>query len=208
MATPFPEAATEKCWDRLGKAKRALHMCRNALVGQGFAEFTSQWADFLNHTGGVIHAIESGARMSPQRRQWYGKVARESRADPFLRYFHQARNAEEHGTDRTTAIDGSSFTLDEHGGTYRAQGPGPMIDVSDEGVRLNPGMRRSVEGISPTIAYTPEGPRLKTVTDDRYGDAYPPPTTFGGRSVSARDPVDMGEVYLAYLEELIKECAS
>ena len=203
MKPPFPEEIAETCWHQLDSARQALHNCRNAQSSADYKTFRLEWGAFLRRTGSVIHALKAGCYASPQRKQWFGRFEKDARKDKFLLYMIQARGAEEH-SGPSTSVAPDSLTFDGHGGTYQASGPGPMVHVGPEGVRLNRGMMRSVEGVSPTIRFDSEGPALQTVHNTLHGDSFDPPESFGGRRVHFRKPVEMGELYAAYLEEILK----
>lgn len=202
MSTNFPDEFADKCWALLAEALRRLGEARTAVNVGDFRAFHAPWSSFLKSTGGILNALESGVRSNAQKRQWYGETKNAAKKDQFLAYMHQARNAEEHEPTWTTDVQSGKFKLDGRGGTYASTGSPAMIRISGGKVTLDPGMMRSIEGITPSIEITPKGPRLKPVQDD-HGQIFSPPTDFCGRKLSPDDPLAVGEVYAAYLEEII-----
>lgn len=178
----FDQKAIPKCLDRIEKAKEALYKARNAYSE---ATFRSAYGAFLIATGGVLHALEAGANLTPQAKQWYGGKRRLGRNDELLQYMHQARNAEEHSTDDVA---------DMNPGTFSIGGPLPKPGSRTQGISIN--------GIN--LFSWEAGDASFRPIKDKYNTVYPPPTTHLGRTVK-NDPLEIAEIYLTYLEALVKE---
>lgn len=202
MSKPFNAEAIPKCRDRLNKAASALFKCRSS---QNITAFSSAWAEFLIHTGGVLNALDAGYKTTPQGRQYYGKVKRLGRADELVSYMHQARNAEEHDTKPTS----------EHQHGHVAIGaPGESVHISQlrvdqefyrDPVRHLKGRAFNMKtGGLPTIEVREAGPALKTITD-QYGGVYQPPTSHAGKKITDKRPTAIAGLYIAYLEGLIAD---
>lgn len=64
-----------------------------------FMDFADHWSAFLSAWKGIYTALEQGAKVSPQSRQWFGGKKAERIRDPLLQYLFEARNADEHGLE-------------------------------------------------------------------------------------------------------------
>ncbi|MEO3998551.1 hypothetical protein [Mesorhizobium sp. CAU 1732] len=205
MTRPFDAKAIPKCHDRLSKAKQALQHCRSA---RNFADFASHWSSFLIHTGSIINAVEAGSKQTPQGRQWHGGIKREGRKDPLLRYFFQARNAEEHALDPTTEHQQPGIGIGAGGESiYIKEFTPDQAFFQNPEKAIQGRIWRTADGKPPTIVHTPGGPQLLTVKDDRYGEAFPPPTEHMGKPLAKTDPVYVAERYIEYLEQLVQKAS-
>jgi hypothetical protein len=96
-----PEAI-RKARARLQRAQEAY----DCLILPGTEEtFEANWTDFLIASHTVYTSLEQGAKDNATSRQWFGSKKRERREDPLLQYVHQARNADEHGLERSYETD-------------------------------------------------------------------------------------------------------
>lgn len=176
----------------MDKAKKALFECKNAL---NFAAFVSAWASFLIHTGSVLHALETGADITAQARQWYGGVKRQGRADPLVSYMHQARNAEEH---QRAPVAGNAmmpgFGLVDH----KTKTLEPLESLDDP-------FKAENSGKTIGIGFHGAGPFVKALIDSRYNQVFPPPDSHNGKPLKSNDPVALGEIYLNYLSRLVEK---
>lgn len=190
MGSTFSEEAIPKCLDRLEKAKEALFRSRNAHSAESFK---NAFAEFLIWTGSVLHAIEAGSKETPQGRQWYGGVKRFGKGDELLRYMHQARNVEEHTKAHAALMDPGATVIG-----------GPITPELDNG-----GDRRTL-AINGSVLFDVQGPNPKflPLIDDRYNLLFSVPTMHLGKKLSSQQPIDVGALYLSYLETLIDEAAS
>jgi len=207
----FDRRAIAKCYDRLSKAKESLYKCRNSKT---LGEFISGWSDFLIYTGGIIHQVEAGSKHSPQARQWYGKIKRESKADPMLTYLFQSRNSEEHETEpllaqrppipfgyRDTVTGEITFEDGIDWGSGVQESEKSIIYKLDKNFKA-PNPRTFVFGALPTT------PRLRPVTDQRFNAVFSVPTSFQGKPISNPTPLVIGYLYIGYLEGLIDDASS
>ncbi|RWO12613.1 MAG: hypothetical protein EOS08_30350 [Mesorhizobium sp.] len=202
MVRTFNSAAMPKCLMKLSKAKQSLQRCRSAA---GFQEFASHWSDFLTHTGGVLNALEAGANGTPQGRQWWNAdVKKKARADPLLRYMHQARNVEEHELNPTSRLQpravgiglGGENIMIDRAEITREFFENPQVAAARQAWRTS-------DGRIPTVVYIPEGPRLATLADVRYKTVFEPPQEYNGKRLRDNSPIVVAELYIAYLEDLI-----
>lgn len=97
--------AVEQAKVRLQKAEKALQELQAATNYDG-AE--SAWIDFLVAASTIYSKLQQGAKSNAKSRAWYASKKKERKEDPLLRYLHQARNSEEHGTERVVARGGSA----------------------------------------------------------------------------------------------------
>ncbi|HZW15198.1 MAG TPA: hypothetical protein VFF66_02970 [Brevundimonas sp.] len=199
MSGHFDSKLIPKCHDRLKKAKRSLQLCRGA---RNFEEFESYWSEFLIHAGGVLNALDTGSKITPQGRQWYGDIKRAGRNDPLVSYMHQARNIEEH--------DAQSVSEHNPGGVGIG-GSGEDVYISNLVIGpeffRNPalaikGKAWNQHGRTPSVSVTPAGPVLRPVT---YRDVvFTPPTEHRGRPLADTRPLAIGAAYIGYLEGLVR----
>jgi hypothetical protein len=203
----FDPRVIPKCYDRMDKAKEALFRCRSATTA---VEFSSYWASFLIHTGGVLNALDTGANATPQARQWYAGVKRAGRNDELVSYMHQARNSEEHGPDAATtaarpfpsigAKNPKTGHIDWNMGTDWGSGrTGPDGSIEYD-------YRPPESGSTIVIGLNAGGqPALRPVTDHRYQKTFRPPTSHLGKPLEDSHPLRVGDLYLIYLESLVKQ---
>jgi hypothetical protein len=205
MAKTFNSEALPKILQRFQKAKAALHQCRNA---KNFDLFTSAWSDFLVATGGIMNLLEAGAKDTPQGRQWYGGIKRSFNADPLLKYMFQARNAEEHTADAITSHHADhTLTIGDPGETVHIGSLSTGRDFWRDpvGIAQNAVLPTGPDNSLPTIRYSPAGPRLDPVTDNRFKTTFAVPTTFLGGPLKDSSPITIGTLYLTHLEGIIKD---
>jgi hypothetical protein len=201
MSVSFQSAAIPKCYDRLRKAERALGQCKKAV---SFADFSSNWTDFLVHTGGVLNLIQAGAEQTPQGRQWHGGIKRFGRSDELISYLHQARNSVEHSVADSLAMKPQVVTIG-----YKQDFVGGGILKIDEEFFRNPNAALDgwvdSEGKPLVVTNTPSGPHPLEVHDERFKKAFYPPSEHLGKPLLDRSPLSIGAHYIDYLRSLIKE---
>lgn len=204
MPSFFNSSILPKCRDRFIKASKSLHDCRSAKT---FPQFYSHWSEFLIHTGGILNALDTGARHTPQAKQWYAGVKRKGRADQLVNYMHQARNAEEHAAEETSRLDRGSIMIGVHGEpvhiTEMVTGPELFYNPEEylKGRAFNP-----QSGEQASIVTTGDGPVLRAI--EFRGVNTPPPTEHNGEKLRNTNPLHLGELYLLYLEGLITKAHS
>ena len=191
---PMNKTAIEKAKKRLDKARVSLNRMQSSM---NFDEFESAWSDFLLAANSVHSILEYGARNSPQSRQWYGTKKNQRRKDPLLSYLHQARNVDEHGI--------APVAKRNPGGIRVGGGSFSEIDqvAIDMGLMSKDALPAS--GNFPPILAIPSHIFLVTVTDDRFGDSFPPPEEHLGTPLSDKSPNGVAAAGLAYLERLYDE---
>ena len=205
MAKLFNQSALLKCFDRLDKAKRELQLCRSA---GNFENFASHWAEFLIHTGSVLNQLEAGAKQTPQARQWYGQQRAAGKRDPLVSYMHQARNAEEHEPDATTKHKPPSLSINlrDNPGGFKidrmiAERDGDQFQISGSARRLS-------DNGPLTIRHSVGGPILVPVTDQYKATTYHPPEEHLGKPLRDKTPIAIADLYLTYLEGLVRQAAA
>lgn len=205
MTRHFSSLALPKCYDRLGKAKRALQACRSA---NSFSQFASDWSDFLIHTGGIVHALEAGSSLTSQGKQWYGGVKRMARADPLVLYMTQARNAEEHSLEGTTKNEPSSISIGAPGeGVYVKNLTFDQAFMQNPQEQIKGRAFRHSDGKPPTITQTAGGPALLPVHERLHNMTFRPPSEHMGKPIKDTNPISIGELYVAYIESVISKAS-
>lgn len=177
----------KKCLHRLAKAKEALYRCRSA---HSESDFVNSYGEFLIYTGAILHALEAGSKFTPQGMQWYGAKRRFGKNDELLMYMFQARNQEEHDVDDVSELRPGQFQIG-----------GPAIknpDARTEGISV---------GGQLLIQFTQGHRSLVPITDKRFKQTFPVPTSHLGKPLNTTDPVKIGEIYAAYLEQLVADAA-
>lgn len=182
-------AAVAKAKLRLAKVER----CVKQIVEdqESYAAFHEPWADFLLALAGIYTALEQGAKVKPQSRQWFGEKKRLRREDELLRYLHQARNAEEHGIAPVSNLEPPRVEL-VAGDRSMVRG----IEFEDNLIRIKLDSRAQPGGHifqvdSPAI-------RLVTVEDSRFGDTCDPPTKHLGKTLEDNFPSTVARLGLEY----------
>jgi hypothetical protein len=176
---------------RLQKAEAALLALQSA---RSFDHVETAWSDFLLAASAIYSKLDQGAKSSARSTAWFGRVKRLRKTDPLLRYLHHARNSDEHGIEDTThrkALGAEWIWPD---------GQKTLIRFDDPNVQL----RETSSGDVPLdrlIHYTD----LVPVTDRRYGDSFEPPDTHLDRAVTTRDPVQIANIAIGYLQSLVAE---
>ena len=210
MAQHFDPIALEKCFDRLSKCKHALYRYNNA---HNSAELKSAWSDFLIFSGSLIHALDAGAQHTPQARQWYGGLMRETRRDPLLFYMYHARNAEEHAVGSPAHYKAPAV----FGAVNPETGEAEHLDdvISETRTDLGNGMTNIMTTFRPSERQTgwdasigPIDGTLKLAeVSDRNKQVFAPPTEHLGKKLNRLDPLSLGQLYLDYLASVVKRAA-
>lgn len=185
MGRTFDSNAIEKCLDRLDEAREALFRARS--TGQ-VRDLRRHYSLFLRACGGVINMIEAAAQATPQGKQWYGGKRNAAKKDDLLRYMHQARNVEEHSAANPAIFKPSRVTLGSAPAEYGPPDAGLGIPGGGSILNIWNGERR-----------------LLPLVDTRYNQHFAPPAEHAGKPLRSQDPIEVGEVYLAYLEAIVRE---
>jgi hypothetical protein len=173
---------------RLSKGASALAVMASPIAD--ISEQEAAWIDFLLAFVGVYNKLWHGTKDAARSRQWMGTKKRERAADPLLSYLNQARNADEHGIEPSTASRSLSLSIS----------PGGLVKFicREDGVW----------DWSPIIGTgTPNNPRLYLVpvTDDRFGTVFPVPQMHLGLAVTDKTAAGVAALGLAYLGKLVSE---
>lgn len=175
-----------KAGRRLEAARRQLESARNV---ENYEDFEQAWYFFLVAAKSVQKLLQKGSRSDPRSRQWFGGKITDRKANPFLQYFYQARDDDEHGLGRVT-------------------GPWGMTIVPGENATLE--MRNGVLGHRMVI---PHDTPMRTfgilqAVEGRGGRIYPPPSDSElGCPRREEAPIKAGERLIGYLETLLEEAA-
>ena len=163
-------------------------------------QFHEAWYGFLTAAKSVYTALETGSKVSPQSKQWYGGKARERRDDELLQYVYQARNDDEHGLGAIVEqVPGSlSIGVAKPGYSNAIQldgflGPGGTLKVT------------SLDNLPVLTEITPSHVALVAV--DARGVIYQPPTKHLGNPLASKLPLPVAELMIVYLEGLITEAS-
>ncbi|HKR24224.1 MAG TPA: hypothetical protein VJS15_03115 [Allosphingosinicella sp.] len=186
--------AIEKARVRLGRAREAAKLLERP---DGHIDFETAWTDFLLAANGVYTCLEQGAKATPQSRQWFGGKKQERRKDSLLQYLHQARNADEHGLDRTTPeLEAEDTVTIPHGGNIA----GIRLTLPDGRVVLQPLPPEAAQVRLKLWSVT-----LTDAVDSRYKTTYPPPREHLGKPIPENTPDTVAKLALDYLTALIDE---
>lgn len=186
--------ALEKSRSRLRSIDKAI---RELEAGGTFEAFTDTWFSFLTAYKSIYTALEQGAKLSAQSRQWFGSKSSERRRDQLLQYLYQARNDEEHGLENATkAVPGRA--------TLEIVVPDSLqIDLSNvtfhgNTARLpNGDAAKVIENIPPHV--------ILVSVQDRGRNEYQPPTTHLGIPIQDASPLGVARLAQAYMERMVKE---
>lgn len=176
-------------------AKARLQRARDALTAMeqsiSFSSLDESWSNFLVAAKIVFAKLGAGAKGDTKSEGWFQRVLGEQRSDPLLRFLYHARNAEEHGLDRSIeqaydirVVEGVRLEVDA---TFEPNGDVTFRNASEP-----------LEVVHFTLKGTP-----KAISDGRSGKIIGPPTEHLGLPIS--DPSIFGIAHLAvvYLERLI-----
>jgi hypothetical protein len=187
----------------IAKAKSRMRVAEKALselkVSSEYEVFSDTWYTFLVAEKSVYTVLEQGAKISPQSRQWFGKVKQIRRDDELLQYLFEARNDDEHGLESSTVhVPGSLSIGVAREGYSRSMRFSGSIGM---GGALN---IESLDGKPVLIEETLPHVRLINVMA-RGNRTIPPPTTHRGSPLADHSPVNVAELGFVYLAELVAE---
>lgn len=188
----------------IAKARSRLRIAKKAFADLDGCrtpdEFGDTWFTFLVGAKGVYTALEAGAKVSPQSRQWFGAKSHERKQDPTLQYVFQARDDDMHGIEPITMFEPPNFTFSDNIKDSR-------IVVVEEGIL---GGKVHLD-----ITHTDDEPymvqghparmRMRPVKG-RGNITYPTPTRHKGHPLSDGVlPQGVAKLTILYLEELISD---
>jgi hypothetical protein len=158
-----------------------------------YSAFSREWETFL-HTAGLVYSkLGEGAVGCGVSTNWIARKRQDRKADPLLQYVHQARNGEEHGLEPSI----------EH--AYRVVvTPGVMeeyfarFEPNGDMILLNSDMEPAAKSLPLTGA-------LRSVTNSKFGDVFPPPTMHLGLLLGEPSAFEVARLAISYLEGLITE---
>lgn len=172
------------------KALEDLRECRD------FQSFTDIWYTFLVAAKNVYTALEKGAKLSPQSRQWFGARKQERKDDELLQYMFQARDDDEHGLGQV-AKQAPGYTA------VGVKKPGFSTDIT---FSFRDGVVTQLESNDgKPVAIETRGPHAKLIPVQGRNRAYDPPTQHRGAPIDGTEPYPCGKLTLAYLEELVAD---
>ncbi|RWB98869.1 MAG: hypothetical protein EOQ56_19230 [Mesorhizobium sp.] len=188
------KAAIEKANSRLAKARESVTAIGSATT---YPSFQSAWTDFLLAANAIYSILERGAKGNQSSINWFGRAKGTRRKDPLLQYIHHARNADEHGIAPVTELVPGSVSIKGVGGNA----------VHIENLVINDGNFRAevkpVNGSLPSITLQRPTAKLISVTDDRFGDTFDPPTHHLGTPILENSPLAVAELAIAYLATMM-----
>jgi hypothetical protein len=179
----------------LHQAKARLQRARDALIemerSTRFSDLDESWSNFLVSVRLVFAKLGAGAKGDPTSEGWFARVLGEQRSDPLLRFLYHARNAEEHGLDRSIehayAIQVEEGVRLEIDATFEPNGNVTFWNASDPR-----------EVVNLPLKGTP-----KAITDRRSGQIVEPPTEYLGSPMTDPSVFEIAQVAVAHLERLV-----
>lgn len=160
-------------------------------AADSFYALEDNWSQFLLSADLVFSKLGAGAKGCSTSEPWFGRKLHEQKQDELLRFLYLARNAEEHGIERSLQQ------------AYRVEVvPGVELRLR---VELDPqgnAVFRREDDPSITVAMPLTG-AAKAVTD-RHGAAHEPPTKHRGKPIEPT-VFEIGRLGLGHLERLVLE---
>ncbi len=175
------------------------------------------WEDFVQAIGTMHEKFKEGSKGCNKSQAWFGRVVRDRRKDPLLRYVHAARNADHHGIAPGTAVSHGGLRVvsaGEYGvggtlkvtSTYRmavdARGRGRLIASGETENNLN---FTHISGEPLRTEILPPHRVLVTVHDTLHGDSFAPPTIHFGKRLENQRPATVARLALDYYERRLRE---
>lgn len=194
------KVAVDKASQRLERARQAL---QEASASTNHSDFESAWSDFLIALNTIMTVLEKGAHGHATSRQWFGGKKEWIRKDPLLGYLIQARNVDEHGLAPVAAEEPPSLALKATSKNLFVK----SFKIGSGGAITNLDMTDTGGGV-PYIQLMPSYPVLVSVTDDRFGTSFHPPTQHLGQPLTDETPIGCAMTALAFYAELIEEARS
>ncbi|MES3027041.1 MAG: hypothetical protein V4820_04180 [Pseudomonadota bacterium] len=181
----------------LQQAKARLRRTKDALTemerATRFSDLDEGWSNFLVASKLAFAKLGAGAKGDRASEGWFSRKLGQQKTDPLLSYLYQARNAEEHGLDRSIehaydirVLDGVVLEVDV---TFESNGDLTFRNTLDP---------------SEVVRFALKG-TLKPVTDKRSGHAFAPPTEHLGCPLQDTSVFGIADAMIIYLERLIAE---
>jgi hypothetical protein len=164
--------AVEEAGIRLERARATIPTMERTDIP--IKDVESAWWSFLLSANSVYTKLEQGSKDNGKSKAWFGRAKHVRKNDPLLSYLHHARNSDEHSLE-ATAVTGIADLKSLH----------PEVKVSEPGqnVRVDFDPNANLEPGTP-LATLKVGLCVLPVTDDRYGDTFPVPTSHMGEGLS------------------------
>jgi hypothetical protein len=158
-------------------------------------EFEDAWQDFLGSLEKSWIKVERSCQQFRNTFQpWQGKLARQRRKDPLLRYLKHARNADEHTIEE----------IIEHVPGHRTLNPAYGNSWYIEHLEIWGGDVVSYSGDKPMIVQDfPDRVELRRFKGS--GTWYNPPTQHLGQPLEQRDPISFAELGLRFYANFIEQ---
>lgn len=180
--------ALQQAEARLRRAKAAIGDMEQA---SKFSTLEEGWSNFLVATKLVFAKLGAGAKGDPTSEGWFASVLGEQRTDPLLGFLIQARNAEEHGLDRSI----------EHAYDIRVV-EGLRLEVDALFEPNGDVTFRKTTDPSEVVYFALKG-TPKAITDRRSGRIFPPPKEHLGAPMTDTSIFGIAHAAVAYLERLV-----
>ncbi|WP_162620541.1 type II toxin-antitoxin system VapC family toxin [Limimaricola cinnabarinus] len=181
--TPIQRKAISQANDANDAASLAYE---RMLVAKSFDEYRSNWSAFLDYSAKVFEKIKNGAMADQRTKSFWGSERKMRKEDPLLQWLHQARNVEQHGLQRTIEhVPGRAFGRLERGDVIRSKTTS-RVRIGD--VKIEADALDLSQIPEKRLTIVPSTAKLLTVTDDRFGDSFDPPTQHLGRTIHPLAP--------------------
>ena len=180
--------ALQQAEARLKRAKDALSEMEQA---SAFSTLDEGWSNFLVAAKLVYAKLGAGAKGDPTSEGWFARVQGEQRSDPLLRFLYQARNAEEHGLDRSI----------EHAYDIRVV-EGVRLEVDATFEPNGDVIFRNTHDTRQVVHFALKG-TAKAITDRRSGQTFAPPTEHLGSPMTDPSIFGIAHAAVAHLERLV-----
>lgn len=184
--------ALQQAEARLRRAKDALRAMEQA---SKFSILDESWSNFLVATKLVFAKLGAGAKGDPASERWFARALGEQRSDPLLSFLYQARNAEEHGLDRSI----------EHAYDIRVVG-GLKLEVDATFEPNGDVTFRKTHDPCEVVHFALKG-TPKAITDGRSGHAFAPPTEHLGSPMRDNSIFGIAHAAVAHLDRLIADAS-
>jgi len=158
---------------------------------RAFSVLEENWSQFLVAADLVFSKLGAGAKGCSVSEPWFGRKLHQQKQDQLLNFLYLARNAEEHGIERSVenaykveVVPGVVLHLDA---TFEPNGDVVFRRQDDPAV----------------IVHMPLTGAAKAVAD-RSGRMHGPPSSHLGQDVQPT-VLEIGRLALAHLESLVRE---
>jgi hypothetical protein len=194
-------AAIRHSLARLSKSHEALARMEAATV---LGEVESAWSDLLLAGNAVYTKLEQGCKGNGEAERWFGRAKNIRKDDRLLSYVHHARNSEEHSIEDVTRrmkLGDATISFQEPFDPKKLEGLQIKIDATSR-----PGhvlVSSSNEDVVSTKMF--DKPSLVLVRVTNRGVHYDPPHEHLGVTLSDQSPLNVGRLFVQYLEVLVED---